>query len=143
MNIIYRINKFMQNRYGIDNLYKCLFNIYIILLLVNIIIKSKIIYILDFIILFIITYRVFSKRINARRKENDIYLKLYNKIDKYVKRKTDKYNIFKKCRKCKKILKLPIPYERGIKKVKCPSCGKSNTYLILKKQKIEIIKNKK
>ena len=52
----------------------------------------------------------------------------------------DKDHIYKKCPKCKTILKLPVPSERGIKHAKCPSCKKRVTLFTLKKLKIEVIK---
>ena len=49
----------------------------------------------------------------------------------------------KKCPKCKKKLKLPIPYKKGIKSVICPKCNKKFSMLVLKSEKIEIISKKK
>ncbi len=68
----------------------------------------------------------------------------YSPSKVYIKRNIlDKDHIYKKCPKCKTTLKLPIPYERGIKHTNCPKCKKRLTLFVLKKQKIEIIKNKK
>ena len=55
----------------------------------------------------------------------------------------DKYHVYTKCHKCKKVLKLPLPYKRGIKHTICPNCHKKITFITFKKQKIEIIRNKK
>lgn len=89
-------------------------------------------------------YRFFSKNIYQRRKENQEFLKLKKKVTKPfldIKRNiNDQNNVYKKCKHCKKILKLPIPEERGIKKVKCPNCKKRIKVLVLKKQKVEFIK---
>jgi len=90
-------------------------------------------------------YRFFSKNIYQRRKENEYYLQLKKKVNTFFKnsKNKNKDNVYKRCKKCKKLLKLPIPSKRGIKRVKCPKCGKSQKFIILKKQKIEIIKKKK
>ena len=92
-------------------------------------------------------YRSFSKQLTIRRKENEKYLKIKRKIihpimdiKKYL---NDDYHIYRKCHHCNTILKLPIPNKRGIKHSKCPTCKKRNTFLILKKIKVEIIKKKK
>jgi len=142
-----KIIKFMQGRYGPDDLYKFLFGLYIITCVINIFLKNQILDIIGLIIVFITFYRVFSKNIYKRNKENREYLKFKNKIIKplkNIKRNIkDKEHIYKKCSKCKTTLKLPIPYDRGIKHTKCPKCKKRLTFLVLKRQKIEIIKNKK
>ena len=146
-NIKNKIIKFMQGRYGIDDIYKDALFIYLILLILNIFLKSQIIHILQWIIFVVILYRSFSKQIKQRRKENDKYLKFKKKILKPFKNIKDyfkdKNHIYKKCHHCDTVLKLPIPTKRGIKHSTCPTCKKRNTYLILRKLKIEIIKNKK
>ncbi len=55
----------------------------------------------------------------------------------------DKDHIYKKCRKCKITLKLPLPSKRGIKHARCPRCNKRVTLFSFKKAKIEIITNGK
>ena len=56
---------------------------------------------------------------HAENKFKDI-----EKASDYIKRNmNDKDHIYKKCSKCKTTLKLPIPYERGIKHTKCPKCN--------------------
>lgn len=142
-----RINKFMYGRYGIDDLYKFNFVLYIILLFLNIFLKSRIISTLELIIVLLMFYRCFSKKIYKRSNENQLYLKVkksllkpFNNIRRNIK---DNDHVYKKCHHCKTILKLPLPYKRGIKHSKCPSCKKRNTFIVLKKQKIEIIRNKK
>ena len=143
----HKIQKFMYGRYGVDELYKFLFILYIITFIINIFIRSQILEVVGLIIVLITFYRVFSKNIYKRSKENRNYLKAKKVITKPInnlKRNIkDKDHIYKKCSKCKTTLKLPIPYERGIKHTKCPKCKKRISFLVLKKQKIEIIKNKK
>ena len=148
MNNFYnKIYKFMYGRYGIDELYKFSFKLYIILFILNIFINSKIINTLEWILIITMIYRSFSKQTTKRKKENDKYLKIKKKIIKpFTDKKKlikDKNHIYKKCHHCKTILRLPLPSKRGIKHSKCPTCKKRNTFLILRKLKIEIIKNKK
>ena len=145
MKLLNKIQKLMYGRYGPDELYKFLFGLYIFILIINLFINNKWLSIIELLIIFIMFYRAFSKNILKRSKENKEYQKLKNnflKPLKNIKRNiTDKDNIYKKCHKCKTTLKLPIPYERGIKYTKCPKCHYRDKYLILKKQKIEIIRN--
>ncbi len=144
--IMNKIYSFMNGRYGIDDIYKDGFILYLILVILDIFFNSKVLYVLQMTLILTLLYRSFSKQINKRIRENDKYLKLKRKmlkpvkdIKKYLK---DDYHIYKKCHHCNTILKLPIPSKRGIKHSKCPTCKKRNTYLILKKLKVEIIKKK-
>ena len=75
-----KLRTFMIGRYGIDDLYKVLLVIYTILILINIFIRNKIIAVIEVLLIIIMIYRVLSKNIYRRRKENDMYLKIKNKI---------------------------------------------------------------
>lgn len=138
-----KFQKFMKNRYGIvDNLYRFLLVLYVLLIIINAFIKSKIISILEILLIIYIFIRVFSKNVKKRQKENNDYLKIKRKIINIFKRKNikDKEYIYKRCHHCHKLLKLPIPISKGIKTVNCPKCKRKNKFIILKKEKIEIIK---
>lgn len=146
MKFINRINKFMCNRYGVDDLYSFMFKLYLIIFLLNLFIKSSIITSIELLLIVIILYRFLSKNKYKRIIENKRYLYIRNKIYDYFSKFKRKYKdgyIYKKCPKCNKLLKLPLPYKRGIKKVKCPKCKKTFKMLVLRKEKIEIISNKR
>ena len=141
MNFQERLKKFMKGRYGPDELYMFLFKLYIILLILNLFINSKIINIVELLIFLIIFYRFFSKKIYKRANENNKFIEIKNKIKNFnIKSNKNKDYIYKKCRKCKTTLRLPLPYERGIKFAKCPKCKSKVRMLGLRKQKVEIVK---
>jgi len=144
MKFTNKLQKFMYGRYGVDDLYKFFFVECIFLFLLNIFINSMIIDILELIIIIIMLYRFFSKNIYARSNENQKFLKIKKKLlkpFKNIKRNiNDKDHVYKKCHKCKKTLKLPLPSKRGIKHAKCPHCGKRITLFTMKYQKVEFIK---
>ena len=129
----------------IDELYKFLLIICTILILLNTIIKSKIIDIIELIILIISTIRFLSKNKSKRQKENQIYFKIKNKIIKYYQYQKKRYqdhntHIYRKCPKCKQKIRLPL--KKGKHTVKCPNC---QHHFIVKcprneKIKIEIVK---
>ena len=80
--------------------------------------------------------------------ENKKYLKLKNKVLKKINNLKRNFNdrdyyVYKKCRKCKSILKLPLPSKRGIQTVKCPKCRNRFKFICIRKKKIEVIKNRK
>lgn len=127
-----------------DNLSNMIYWITLILIIINLFLDNIYLTIISLVLVLINIYRMFSKKINKRRKENQIYLKIVNKIKTpfktFYENMKDKNYVYKKCHHCHKKLRLPIPSERGIKHVKCPKCRKRNTFIILKKIKIEVIK---
>lgn len=142
-----RFYKFMYGRYGIDELYKFLFWVYIVIFLINLFLKSNILSLIGTILVVVIIYRCFSKKIYQRKRENNLYLKLKKKFLKPFKNiirnfKERKTTVYKKCRKCKTTLKLPLPSSRGICHAKCPECKNRVTFLCLRKEKVEIITDK-
>lgn len=140
-----KIRKFMYGRYGPDELYKFEFILYIITLFIGIFFKSKVLSIVQLLLVISILYRPMSKKIYKRSNENQKFLKLKKVIFKpflNIKRNIqDKDHIYKKCHKCKTTLKLPLPMKRGFKHAKCPHCGKKVTLFAFKYQKVEIIRN--
>lgn len=147
MKLINKIQRFMVGRYGADELYHFLLKTYIVLIIINIFVGSKVLSIIELGIIIYMFYRLFSKNCYQRRKENKKYLEIkksflvpFTNIKRNIQ---DKDNVYKKCFHCKTTLKLPVPMKRGIKHAKCPNCKKRLTIFTLKKQKIEIIKKSK
>lgn len=144
MNFISKLQKFMYGRYGLDDLNKFIFYIYLILFIISLFSSNIIILIIESILLLIFILRCISKKIYKRSNENIKYKKIKNTLIKpfsIIKRNIkDKDYIYRKCPKCKTILKLKIPINNGIKHIKCTNCNYRIKTLVLKKQKIEIIK---
>lgn len=141
----------MYGRYGPDDLYHFLFKLYFVLLIINLFLKISILGYIEILIVVFMFYRFFSKNIYKRSDENRLFLKCkkriikpFNRIAKrfgnIIKNIRDKSYIYKKCRKCGTVLRLPLPNKCGIKKVKCPNCKRKFKVLCLKKEKIEVIK---
>lgn len=147
MKFLNKIQRFMYGRNGLDELNMFLFQLYFILFIINFFIKSSILTVVELILVFITLYRMISKNIYGRSKENVFFIKIKKKVLKpfnNIKRNfNDKDHVYKKCHYCKTTLKLPLPGKRGFKKVKCPDCKKRNKFLILRKMKVELIKTKK
>ena len=61
--------KFMYGRYGVDKLYMFMFYLFFILQILNLFIRTIIIDIIELTIFIIMFYRVLSKNINKRKKE--------------------------------------------------------------------------
>lgn len=148
MNFINRVVRFMYGRYGIDDLYKFLFKLFFCLVLINLIFHNTILFYIELFLFVISIYRVLSKNVYRRRKENAIFLNIKKKLLKpfaNLKRnyRDRKVYVYKKCRHCKTTLRLPLPNKRGINHVKCPECKRRLTLFSLRKEKIEIIRTKR
>lgn len=150
MKCIEKIQKFMYGRYGVDDLYRFLFKLYILLLIIDLIFKVSFIKYIELFIIVVMFYRVLSKNIYRRSDENIMFLKIkrkvlkpFDRLKKWIYRIIDKNYIYKKCRKCKTVIRLPLPDKIGIKSVKCPNCKKRNKVFCFKKEKIEVIKKEK
>lgn len=129
----------------VDSLNKFLLFLLLILVIITMFIRSFILDLLKFLILFIIIFRLASKNKIQRQKENKKFLKIKDKLLKpfsNIKRKIKDKNkyIYKKCRKCKTILKLPLPKKSGINHAKCPNCQNRVTLFNFRHQKPEKIK---
>lgn len=140
--------RFMYGRYGVyglDDLYKFLSYFSIVLIIVNLIISamikdaltrsivSSVISILVFGSLGYNIFRFLSKNIAARRKENEIFVKVKKSVIRFftlnTSFKTKSANrdgetlIFRDCTYCGSVLRLPR--RMGRNKVKCPRCTRS------------------
>ncbi len=132
---------------AIDNLNRFILVLLLISFVVSIFVDTLIADLIPLLLFVIFAYRLISKDKYRRDKENKKYLSIKKAILKpfnvLIKNIKDRNNIYRRCHKCKTILKLPLPYDRGIKHAKCPNCGKTITFLTLRKVKIEVIKKQK
>lgn len=133
--------KFMKDRYGIDELYKFLLLICFVLLVINTFVSNNIIRLFEVLLIVIIFYRYMSKNIKLRKKENDKYLEIKDKIIKLFDYNKKKYkdrntHMYKKCPKCKQKIRLPL--KKGKHTVKCPNCGNRFDVACHKDEKIKV-----
>ncbi len=125
MNFRYKLIQFMNGRYGVDATFYVLFALSAVLSISNIFIRSLILqFLVNAIILFAV-FRVFSRNIYARRRENkfvyDIIAK-FRKHREFIRRKkADFSHIYKKCPRCHAVLRLPR--RKGKHKTVCPKCN--------------------
>lgn len=76
----------------------------------------------------IYVFRIFSKNISARYRENQVFLRLFAPVIKWFKLSKAKIRdrkayVFFKCSACKNVLR--IPKGKGKVTVTCPVCGKT------------------
>ena len=122
----YKFMMFMQGRYGIDQFYNFLLILYLVLLVINAFVHSLSINLAMLILLCYTFFRVFSKNIAARQKENAKYLivksKVKNRFNSIKKQINDKDHVYRKCPHCKAMLR--FPKKKGKHNAICPKCKK-------------------
>ena len=120
-----RLERFMQGRYGSDRFGRFLSAIYSILFLINLFVRSPIIYVAILVIISYVFFRTLSRNIYARNAENRKYLACENKVRKEAKLFFDrtrdlKKRVYKKCPSCKAVVRLPR--RSGKHFAVCPAC---------------------
>ena len=131
-----RIAEFMYGRNGIDNFYHFLFWTIIALSLINLFVKWWVLSIIELFVLIYAVYRVLSKNVYRRQRENQVYLecvekirRVYNKVSRKVTQKISlvknmwrdrKTHSYRRCPKCHNTLRLPKI--KGKHTAACPCC---------------------
>lgn len=132
-----RFSDFMYGRNGIDSLSHFLFWLIIILAFVNLLTRDKwVITLIELCIFGYSVFRIFSKNVYRRQKENQFYLncrvklrdffaKLKKKANAHASLQKNKWrdrktHVYKRCPKCKSVLRLPRV--KGKHTAACPCC---------------------
>ncbi|MBR3838676.1 MAG: hypothetical protein IKJ75_02985 [Clostridia bacterium] len=128
--LIYKFQQFMSGRNGPDGLNLFLIFIYMALIIANMfvrnVIANSIILSLALLVVVMHFFRMFSRNVYKRRRENATFLGFFYRIKNFFKRrkrvwKERKTHKYKKCPACKAQLRLP---KRNCKiQVTCPKCG--------------------
>ncbi len=125
-----RWQQFMIGRYGVDQFARFLNVCIILLLAVNLFLRTHILYWMAVVLLVYSYYRMFSKHISARFQENEWYLRLRFRMEEKAKRwdyqirQMIKYHIYR-CPGCGQ--KIRIPRGKGRISIHCPKCHKDFT----------------
>ncbi len=136
-----KLRKYFSNGYGADELYRFLLVICLIILIINLFVNSIILEVIELIIFTFAMYRAFSQKHERRRKENELYMKIKDKLKKGIafqkqKRRDHHTHMYKKCPKCKQKLRLPL--RKGTHMVKCPTCGNKFEVKCRRDEKIKV-----
>ena len=116
--------RFMQGRYGIDQLNSFLMIVCVICFIVNMFIGSIVLTFIAYGTWLFVIFRMFSKNIYARNRENDKYLNFFSPLSRWLKLKLmckqDPSNKYFSCPKCKQMVR--VPKGHGTVVVTCPNC---------------------
>jgi len=124
------IQRFMIGRYGQDQLnYALLISYFILYILNSIFFRNQTINTIGFLIFIIALYRSLSKKISARRKENQVYLKwtkpFRRRVSVIQSNLKDRQHKVYICPQCN--TKVRVPSNRGKIAITCPSCRREFT----------------
>lgn len=120
------LRNFMIGRYGPDQLYWVFFIPAVILAALAGIPSLFFLRYISYALIIIALYRMLSRNIPRRRRENDRFLSIWwpvkTKIKNFFKRLRDrKHYHFFKCPSCKNTLR--VPRGKGKIQITCPKCG--------------------
>lgn len=120
-----RLKMFMMGRYGTDQLTMAILILSMILSFIANAFSSSVLTLITYILFSACIFRMLSKNISVRQKENYKFLKLWKPINaqiqtKYKMIKESKSYKYFKCPNCKKILR--VPRGKGEIVVTCQQC---------------------
>lgn len=119
------LRKFMIGRYGVDQLSVGLLFLSFLLSIIFYIFPFGLLNYLVYVPFLVFLFRALSKNFNARRKENNAFLKLWNPLANWFSKKRSRFNTFKthryfKCPGCKQEVR--VPKNKGKIRITCPKC---------------------
>lgn len=126
-----RLARFFWGRNGIDAMYYGLFAGALLLWIIRAFFRGNdvadaVIGFVSSLLLVYMFFRVLSRNLAARRRENQIFLSLFARSKNFFvlqknKIKDRKYFVYRKCPSCKANLRLPK--KKGEHTVRCPKCS--------------------
>ena len=124
-NLREKFYRFMQGRYGNDQLNRFLIITSMILLLLSMFL-GDVLYAIAAVLMIYAYYRMFSKQTYKRAGENQKYLQLEWKVRTFIGKKKNELKQLKthriyKCPTCKQ--KIRVPKGRGKIAIRCRKCG--------------------
>ena len=115
--------RFMLGRYGTDQLSMAMLALFLISLVCSRFITSPVWSIAELVLIVVMYFRIFSRNIPKRTKENESFMKLWRPAQKWFKVRRNRFKSRKeyryyKCPSCKNTLK--VPRGKGEITITCP-----------------------
>ena len=117
-NFMYKMSRFMQGRYGMDMLNRILIGVALFFMILSWFRYLRFMYFVAFAVLIYVYFRMFSRNIEKRYKENQVVVQTVSLFKaKFANRKTHK--VFR-CPNCSQQIR--VPKNKGRISIKCPKC---------------------
>lgn len=122
-----KLYRFMQGRYGADQLNRFLMILVIICFVISLF-GVRIFYVLGIALLIYAYFRIFSRNVYKRREENSAYLRYEYKVrQRFLTWKRDmrqrKTHHIYRCPSCRQ--KIRVPRGKGRIEIRCPKCSQT------------------
>ncbi len=122
-----KLAQFFYGRYGIDQLYYGLLGLYVALFILHLLTRWEILTLLTTVVIVWMLFRCLSKNHAARRRENELFLRIWRPTKTELTLTRDRFRdrkvaCYRHCAHCHAILRLPK--KKGKHTVICPKCGK-------------------
>lgn len=126
-NFKYKLARFMYGRNGVDALTYAIMVLYFAVFAVNSFIGTIYLTILGFLVIILMFYRILSRDVARRRRENERFMRVFNRVKAWFRQtarrlKDARTHRYRTCPGCKVTLRLPV--RRGKHFVVCPKCKK-------------------
>ena len=126
MNLKEKFIRFMAGRYGQDQFSRFLSVLALVLIVLNLFLRSSFLWLLGIAALVFTYIRMFSRNIEKRRRENERYLQMKYRLTGSVRnwmdrRKQRRDYVFFRCPSCRAMLR--VPRGKGRIRVTCRKCG--------------------
>ena len=113
------LRRFMAGRYGSDRLNQCLLGAAFVLILISAIGGRQvqwmsILSLLAYVPLIWSMFRMYSRNIEARRRENAAFQRFFTRL-------RDRQNRYFTCPRCRQVVR--VPRGKGRINIRCPKCG--------------------
>jgi predicted SprT family Zn-dependent metalloprotease len=121
-----RVARFMMGRNGTDALYHVTVTLSFVLIFINIFAQSFVISVIELLLICYAIFRVLSRNVYKRQRENQVWLRFIGKIRGAFslmksKRRDRKTHVYRRCPSCKSTLRLPR--RSGTHTARCPRCS--------------------
>ena len=113
------LRRFMAGRYGSDRLNQCLLGAAFVLILISAIGGRQVqwmsmLSLLAYVPLIWSMFRMYSRNIEARRRENAAFQRFFTRL-------RDRQNRYFTCPRCRQVVR--VPRGKGRINIRCPKCG--------------------
>lgn len=126
--LFYKLQQFMYGRYGAFDAFSIFVAVlYILIAIVAQLARLPYLAIINYLLLLFILYRMLSKNISRRQRENQKFLQIFSMVTGKLKTwkmiLTDREHRYFRCPKCSSLLRIPKSVKHKKIELHCKNCG--------------------